>query len=117
MSTARKEIKMGTKRTTVVIHHDEGYGDGLLDHINIALRGRDMFAEAIHDSTKTERDFANAIIRRLVAEFDSVIELMKTEMDIENEPAWEARRDAIANAISLVRALDVASTAQGEASE
>jgi len=108
---------MGTKRTTVVIHHDEGYGDGLLDYINIALRGRDMVAEAIHDATKTRRDFANVIIRRLVAEFDSVIELMKTEMDIENEPAWEARRDAIANAISLVRALDVASTAQGEASE
>lgn len=38
---------MTTKRTLIVLHHDEGYSDVLLHHLNAALRGKDMMAEAV----------------------------------------------------------------------
>lgn len=38
---------MSVKRTLVEIAHDEGYGDALLEYININLRGKDMMAERI----------------------------------------------------------------------
>ncbi len=38
---------MSTKRSLVEILHDEWYGEELLVHINIALKGKDMIAERI----------------------------------------------------------------------
>lgn len=36
---------MGVKNTIVRFRHDDGYGDDLLNHINAAIKGKDMFAE------------------------------------------------------------------------
>lgn len=38
---------MATKKSLVVMVHDTGYGDDLVWHINIALRGKDMIAERV----------------------------------------------------------------------
>jgi len=38
---------MGTKRSLVEIVHDDGYGDGLLMHINLAFGSKDMRAERV----------------------------------------------------------------------
>lgn len=38
---------MSITKTIIEITHDDGYKDSLLDHINIALRGKDMEATAI----------------------------------------------------------------------
>lgn len=39
---------MVTKTTLVEIEHDEGYGDNLLEYLNITLRGKDMIGRAIY---------------------------------------------------------------------
>ena len=38
---------MPTTKTLVEIEHDTGYGDQLISHLNIALRGKDMRANRI----------------------------------------------------------------------
>ena len=39
---------MAVKRSVVEFVHDEGYGDELLEHINAALRGKDMRAARVY---------------------------------------------------------------------
>ena len=38
---------MAIKRSLVLLTHDEGYGDDLLNHINQAIRGKDMRADSV----------------------------------------------------------------------
>lgn len=38
---------MGTKRSFVEFIHDEGYGDDLILHINMAVRGKDMLVISV----------------------------------------------------------------------
>lgn len=38
---------MSVKKTWVEIIHDEGYGDALLEYININFRGKDMLAKRV----------------------------------------------------------------------
>ena len=38
---------MATTKTLVLFEHDVGYGDALLSHINIAIRGKDMVARQV----------------------------------------------------------------------
>jgi hypothetical protein len=55
---------MGTKRTVVEIEHDEGYGDQLLYHINVAMRGKDMLAVGVvqHAEVKAKADRLEATL-------------------------------------------------------
>lgn len=47
---------MGTKKTVVVIRHDDGYGDPeqFLHYLSIKLRGSDMVVESAHDGDLIE---------------------------------------------------------------
>lgn len=47
---------MGTKKTVVVIRHDEGYGDTdqFLHYLKIKLHGSDMVVESAHDGDLIE---------------------------------------------------------------
>jgi len=47
----RRAIAMAIKRSLIELVHDEGYGDDLVKHINIALRGKDMRAERVVATT------------------------------------------------------------------
>ena len=40
---------MSLKKSLVEITHDEGYGEVLIDHVNIAFRGKDMRADRVVD--------------------------------------------------------------------
>lgn len=40
---------MAIKRSLVVLVHDDGYGDRLIQHLNDAIGGRDMRAESVVD--------------------------------------------------------------------
>ena len=46
---------MMLKETLVKIRHDEGYGDDLLWHINLALRGKDMEAVEVAEESESSR--------------------------------------------------------------
>lgn len=55
------KIKMGTRKSLVVIRHDDGYGDALLTHLNILMSGRDMIAENVYAmSSDSDRSAAYA---------------------------------------------------------
>lgn len=47
---------MGTRKTVVVIRHDDGYGDPeqFLHYLSIKLRGSDMVVESAHDGDLIE---------------------------------------------------------------
>jgi len=47
---------MGTRKTVVVIRHDDGYGDPsqFLHYLNIKLRGSDMVVESAYDGDMIE---------------------------------------------------------------
>ncbi len=47
---------MGTRKTVVVIRHDDGYGDPdqFLHYLNIKLRGSDMVVQSAHDGDLIE---------------------------------------------------------------
>lgn len=47
---------MGTRKTVVVIRHDDGYGDPeqFLHYLSIKLRGSDMVVESAHDGDLME---------------------------------------------------------------
>ena len=44
---------MGTKHSLVEIKHDEGYGDNLVEYLNISLRGKDMMGVRVVDPQST----------------------------------------------------------------
>lgn len=66
---------MGTRRSYVEILHDEGYGDDLVWHINLALRGKDMRAEAAYPKLPTANDIQT--VDELKQEIRNLKSLMK----------------------------------------
>lgn len=81
---------MATKTTLVEIKHDVGYGENLLEYLNISLRGKDMIGVRVVDSCEekkakvTDRERAIDTLQRL---FD----FAWSEQHIANQQAQEAR--------------------------
>ncbi|MFN7318766.1 MAG: hypothetical protein ACK5S6_04560 [bacterium] len=46
---------MATKNTLVEIKHDVGYGENLLEYLNISLRGKDMIGVRVVDPSEVQK--------------------------------------------------------------
>lgn len=81
---------MGVKHTVVIIRHDEGYGDELINYLNLTLRGKDMIAESVYkesdevnalkEALKNARNFVREVANVTSRDFASAIGITATQL-------------------------------------
>ena len=85
---------MSVKTSLVEVTHDEGYGDDLVWHINIALSGKDMLAERV---VQSEPKLLVAALRTIATDVhNEVVRIQRGgRVDLETMVAWQKLADQV----------------------